>query len=96
MDFAAGDVLKPGDHAQRRAFTAAGRPDQHHEFLVGDLQVDAAHGLGTVEDLPEILEVYIRHALPLGGPGGEAGNVVVHQERIDDHWWRRGEQRARH
>jgi hypothetical protein len=45
-DFAAGDVLEPRDHAQRRGLAAARRADQHHELLVGlMLQVDAAHGL---------------------------------------------------
>src|SRR5262249_18668030 len=34
--------------------------------------------------------------LPLGGAGGEAGDVVGQQERIDDQWRRRAEQRAGH
>jgi hypothetical protein len=44
-DVAAGDVLQPCDHAQRRRFAAAGRADQRHELLVGDLQVDVLYGV---------------------------------------------------
>ena len=44
-DLAAGDLLEPGDHAQRRALAAARRADQHDELLVGDVEVDAAHRL---------------------------------------------------
>ena len=45
-DLAVADVLEPGDHAQRRGLAAAGRPDQHDEFVVGDVEVDALHGVG--------------------------------------------------
>ena len=44
-DLAAGDLLQPGDHAQRGGLAAAGRADQHDELLVGDLEVDAVHRL---------------------------------------------------
>jgi hypothetical protein len=35
---AAGDVLEPGDHAQGRRLAAARRPDEDHEFAVGDVR----------------------------------------------------------
>src|SRR6185312_2777742 len=44
-DFAGGDLLQAGDHAQRGGFAAAGRSDQHDEFLIRDVQVDALHRL---------------------------------------------------
>ncbi len=40
-DLAVGDVLEAGDHAQGRRLAAARRADQHDEFLVGDVEVDA-------------------------------------------------------
>ena len=39
-DLAGGDLLEPGDHPQRRGLAAAGRPDQHHELALGDVQVE--------------------------------------------------------
>ena len=39
------DVLQPRDHAQRRRLAAAGRADQRHELLVGDLEIDVLHGV---------------------------------------------------
>ena len=60
-DLAVGDVLEAGDHAQGGRLAAAGRPDQHHEFLVGDVEIDAAHGLGLVEPLHHIAEQDLRH-----------------------------------
>jgi uncharacterized protein YdiU (UPF0061 family) len=44
-DVAAGDVLETSDHAQRRRLAAAGRPDEGHEFLVGDLEIDVFYGV---------------------------------------------------
>ena len=44
-DVAAGDVLEPRDHAQRRRLAAAGRADQRHELLVGDLEIDVLYGV---------------------------------------------------
>ena len=44
-DIAAGDVLQPRDHAQRGGLAAAGRADQGHELLVGDLEIDVLHGV---------------------------------------------------
>ena len=44
-DVAAGDVLEARDHAQRRRLAAAGRADQRHELLVGDLEIDVLDGV---------------------------------------------------
>ena len=39
IQFAVGNILQAGDHAQRGGFSAAGRADQHDKFLVRNLQV---------------------------------------------------------
>ena len=44
-DLAAGDLLEPRDHAQRRGLAAAGGADQRDELAVGDLEVDAVDDL---------------------------------------------------
>ena len=33
-----------GDHAQQRRLAAAGRPDEHEELAVGDVEVDRVDG----------------------------------------------------
>ena len=42
-DLSVADAFQPGQHAQGRRLAAAGRPDQHDEFPVGDFEVDALH-----------------------------------------------------
>ncbi len=39
---ALGDLLEAGDHPQRRRLAAPGRPDEHHELAVGDLEVETS------------------------------------------------------
>ena len=41
QDFAFGDALEAGHHAQERRLAGARRPHQHHELAVGDVQIDA-------------------------------------------------------
>src|SRR5690606_22305317 len=60
-DFALGHLFQPGDHPQGRALPAARGPDEHDELIVGDIEVDAAHRLGAVEDLVDPLERYLSH-----------------------------------
>ncbi len=40
-DFARGDILKPGQHSQKRRLPAAGRSDEDHELAIRDLDVHA-------------------------------------------------------
>ena len=96
-DLAAGDVLEAGDHPQRRRFAAAGRADQNHELLVRDIEIDAAYRDCVVEVFDHVAERDVRHgASALCGASGEACDVVVHQEGIDDQRRRGAEQRAGH
>ena len=53
-DLAVGDVLETRDHAQRRRLAAARWPHQHHELVVGDVEVDASHGLDLVVALDDL------------------------------------------
>ena len=50
-------VLQSGDHAQQRALAAAGRPDQHQEFVVGDGQVDAVDDFHRAEALDHLTKI---------------------------------------
>ncbi len=42
VDFAFGDFLETGDHAQGGRFAATGRTDEDDEFLVSDFDVEIA------------------------------------------------------
>jgi hypothetical protein len=64
-DMALGDRLEPGHHAERRGLTAAGRPDQHHELAVRDLEAEIGNGEGAVVvDLRDLIERDAGHPLP--------------------------------
>jgi len=84
VDFPRGGFLKSGDHAQRRALAAAGRADQDNELAVGDVEIDALYRRGAVKSLDNIAERDLRHLLAFRCAGGQAGDVIIHQKRIDD------------
>jgi hypothetical protein len=42
-EFAVGDALEPGDHAQRRGLAAARGPEQDEELAIGDIERDIGH-----------------------------------------------------
>ena len=59
---ALGDVLQPGDHAERGRLAAAGRADEHHELSVADLEIHPRYRAGAVGiDLADPLEGYGSH-----------------------------------
>ena len=60
-DRAAGDLLQPRQHSQQRRLAAAGRPDEHHEFAVVDVEADAVDDLGRAIGLLDVLECDGRH-----------------------------------
>jgi hypothetical protein len=60
-NLAAGDRFEAGDHAQRRGLAAPGRPDQDHELLVADGEVDVVDGVDAVEFLAQVPDDDLRH-----------------------------------
>ncbi len=56
IDVARGHFLESGDHAQRRRLAAAGRADQHNEFVVRDIEIDAANRFDIVVALDHITQ----------------------------------------
>jgi hypothetical protein len=62
VEFALGDVLEAGDHAERRGFSAARGTDEDDKFLVvyGDVGVlDGAYV--ALVNLADLLEFYLGH-----------------------------------
>ncbi len=60
-DVAVADVLQARDHAQRGRLAAAGGADQHDELVVGDVEVDAAHGFDVVVTLNYLPQSNVSH-----------------------------------
>ena len=63
-DFAVGDLLEAGDHAQQRRLAAARGADQDAEFAVGDIDVDTADHLRRAEILAYCSDAYRCHSPP--------------------------------
>ena len=89
-DLAVGDVLEPGDHAQRARLAAARRPDEDDELAVGHVQVELVHGPGAVR-------VDLRQPIELDRPHCRADYKVAYatRRRVDSartwqQWRRRG------
>jgi hypothetical protein len=64
---AAGDLLQPGDHPQKRGLAAAGRTDKDDELALPDLQVDPVDHINGAVGLLQALKFQAGHAslLPL-------------------------------
>ena len=60
---AAGDRLQPGHHPQGGGLAAAGRPDEHEELAVGDIEAEVVDGVKAV--LVDLVDIVHRH----GGHG---------------------------
>ena len=60
-DRAVVDLLEARDRAQERALAAAGRAHQHRELALGDVEVDAAHGVGLAIELVQAGDLQSRH-----------------------------------
>ena len=56
-----GDVLKTGDEAQKRRLAAAGRPDEHGELAVLDIEIDAVDDADGAERLAHGLQLDAAH-----------------------------------
>ena len=57
MDRARIGPLQPGDQAQRRRLAGPGRPEQHDELAVGDVQVEIVDGHVLAERFGDALAV---------------------------------------
>ncbi|KAG1255290.1 hypothetical protein G6F65_016700 [Rhizopus arrhizus] len=66
-DLTARGRVQPGDHVQRGGLAAAGRPEQHHELAVADVQVQRAHGLEVGIGLLDALQGYAGHISSASG-----------------------------
>ncbi len=63
-DLAAGDLLEPGHHAERRGLAAAGRSDEDDELLVPDLEIDVLDRVDLVILLVQSFHQYLSHPSP--------------------------------
>ena len=68
IDVARGDFLEARDHAQRGRLAAARWADQHDEFVVGDIEIDAAHRLDVVVALGHLTQCDFGHLVDSFSP----------------------------
>jgi hypothetical protein len=54
-------LLEPGDHPHGRRLAAAGRPEQHQEFLVDHLEIEVRHSDEIAEILGDVIESHRCH-----------------------------------
>ena len=63
-DRAGGDVLEPGEHAQKRRLAAAGGADQDDELAVLDRNRNAVQDFKIAERFPHVADLHRRHLAP--------------------------------
>ena len=68
-DLAGGWCDETGDHAQRRRLAAPGRPEQHHELALPDVEIDVGDRAEIAVRLGETNEFQARHGVALQHPG---------------------------
>jgi hypothetical protein len=62
LQLAVGDVLQPRHHSQRGRLSAPRRPDQDHQLVVGDVEIEVLDGLVAVAvALGDVLELDLCH-----------------------------------
>ena len=66
-EIAGADVLEPRDHPEGRRLPAAGRPDEHEQLRLCDLEREVLHGLEAVgEAFVQVIQDDLGHGwLPL-------------------------------
>ena len=63
-DAALVDRLEQVDAAEQRGLARAGRADQAHDLVLGDLEIDPAQHLVLAEGLVQVLDQDGAHAMP--------------------------------
>src|SRR6202034_3004084 len=61
QNLSGGDVLEPGDEAQKRRLAAAGRPDEHRELAIFDVEIDAVDDADRAERFPDVFQLDASH-----------------------------------
>ena len=59
---AAGRRFQSGDHPQQRRFAATRRADKHHEFAIGNIEINAVQNLELAEGFRDGVERQAGHA----------------------------------
>src|SRR5215472_1609194 len=109
-DVARTDRFESGDHPEGRGLAATGRPDEDHELLVANLQIDVLDGVHAVVELVDPPEDDLSHLLPPASQrcapvtgarsalhrSGQPGDVVLDKKRIGYDYRYRPEQRTDH
>src|SRR6266508_1119331 len=61
LDPALGNLFEPGDHPQSRGLAAPGGPDENHELMISNVEVQVLDDRDLVEPLGHVLEPDLRH-----------------------------------
>ena len=78
-------VLKPGDGAQKGALATSGRSDQHREFAVRDVEIDATDGVNRSVALVKGANSNVRHGCSFSSSPDRAEGEPAHQMALDQH-----------
>src|SRR5262249_15482483 len=96
QDVAAADGLKSGDGVEQGGFATARGSEQHQEFAVVSVDVDAAQNLEVAVTLRDVADCESCHDLPLDRTGHQAADEILAGEDIDDERGEGRQQGGRH
>jgi hypothetical protein len=82
-DLAGGHVLEAGDHPEQGRLPAAGRPDEDHEFAIGDRNIDAVDDFDRAEFLVDPADIDRCHVPSLPGARLSTGNSRICFVRVE-------------
>ena len=75
-DLAGGDVFQARDHAEQSRLSTSRRSDEHDQFLVRDLDVDAVDHLDGTEGLVDVFDFDAGHGPPLCPASGSIARAL--------------------